>query len=214
MRELTVDDIKYVSETGTVIYMDKIEGFDISRRIMIYDGENYDLSQDRFYDLLNKKDNYELLKLSTSKNKLKDFVEAEAEKILNDTFVNLILEKMKTFDNVIFLLSEESSKLKEEFTQIMYDKVSTYNGIVSDFNQCISDIISDLNNYKSILKSNVVKQNDIDNSLNKLLESDFADKIENLKLKLEENFINAEKSLYLAKDDLKEVTSKLKDLFE
>lgn len=214
MRELTVDDIKYVSETGTVIYMDKIEGFDTDRKIMIYNGENYDLSQDRFYDLLYKKDNYELLKLNTSKNKLKDFVEAEAEKVLNDTFVNLILEKMKTFDNVIFLLSEESSKLKEEFTQVMLDKVSTYNGIISDFNQCISDIISDLNNYKSILKSNVVKQNDIDSSLNKLLESDFADKIENLKLKLEENFINAEKSLYLAKDDLKEVTSKLKDLFE
>lgn len=153
MRELTTDDIKYISDNGTVIYLDNVNGF--NNETMFYNGEEYQVAPEKLQEIKDKKDKYELLKLNTSRNNLKDLIQQETKEILESEFTKIINSKLSEYDNFIISLNEKSQ-----------------------------NIDSLLYKYKINIENNISKQETINENLKKLEETNIVKEIEYIKYEL------------------------------
>ena len=148
-KELIFDDIAYVSETGHIIYFDYVHGY--TENSILYAGQYItDISPEKLKIIKEKKNNYELLKLSTSKSELQNLISEQAKEIINNVFLSEIKKELENYKSEARSLSES-----------IKNTVNALNTLIMD-----SRNVSD-------------KSYSIEKELNKLKDSDFVSTIEN-----------------------------------
>ncbi len=139
------DDVKLELENGVVLYMDKIVAFTADQ--VVYGLDYIDVSPEKMELLKNKKDNYELLKLSISQNDLRRFIDEQGTEVVKDYF-------NKNLDSDIQNIKEKLNKLSRE----------------------VSETTNTMINYRDILSTNINVQKDIETNLNNLFNNMANDK--------------------------------------
>ena len=78
--KISVDDIQIKFENGTIIYLDEVKA--ILEDSFYYINEYVDATPDKLAVLRDKKEKYELLKLSTSKIVVNGYIENDINKVV------------------------------------------------------------------------------------------------------------------------------------
>ena len=168
--KISVDDIQIKFENGTIIYLDEVKA--ILEDSFYYINEYVEATPDKLAILRDKKEKYELLKLSTSKNELKNLIAVESKEIIKDVLINQVSDNLENFKSEINSLVTEITDfrstlnvLKTQTDRLLYvekelhrelDKVSS------------SSISNDLKNNNKKLEETIIEFDKINSKLKEL----------------------------------------------
>ena len=191
--KISVDDIQIKFENGTIIYLDEVKA--ILEDSFYYINEYVEATPDKLAVLRDKKEKYELLKLSTSKNELKNLIATESKEIIKDVLINQVSDNLENFKSEINMLTLHSRK---EVTNSLGKFSDEINSLVTE----ITDFRSTLNVLKTQTDRLLYVEKELHSELDKVSSSSISNDLKNNNKKLEETIIEFDK-----------INSKLKELF-
>lgn len=168
--KITVDDIQVKFENGTIIYLDEVKA--ILEDSFYYINEYIDATPEKLAILRDKKEKYELLKLSTSKNELKNLIAVESKEIIKDVLINQVSDNLENFKSEINSLVTEITDigtilkdLKTQTSKLLYVEKELH----SELDKVSSSSISNnLKNNNKKLEETIIEFDKINSKLKEL----------------------------------------------
>lgn len=190
---MTIDNIKIELDTGTTLYFDYIEAF--TTNSVLYAGNYIDSTPEKIAMLKLKKDEYELLKLNTSKNELRRLVAEQSNEIIKNVFSEILDTGLKDLRDILNELKNNMSNFNKE-----------HNNAIIETNK-LSIAQKHLNS-----EIDKIKTSDALNSVKKSYELSI-DKLQSTTEKINEVIETAGHKLRFAENEFNDLNSKLKSLF-
>lgn len=168
--KISVDDIQVKFENGTIIYLDEVKA--ILEDSFYYIDEYVDTTPEKLEILRDKKEKYELLKLSTSKNELKNLITVESKDIIKDVLINQVSDNLENFKSEINSLVTEITDigtilkdLKTQTAKLLYVEKELHGELdrVSS-----SSISNNLKNNNKKLEETIIEFDKINSKLKEL----------------------------------------------